>query len=217
MNRLSYALFALATLGMGGLYGWVRFRSEFDPATFQAPSVDEDIHRVTDRMAETAAAVANTPAPGLRAPASDGSSYDLAELTAERPVFLVFIKDGCPCSEDASPLYERLFRAYGERVRFLGVINGDVEVARSWAAANRVSYPILADPELAIIHAYEAGNSAYTALVDRSGTLEVLWPGYSKGMLREASERVARLAGVEPVPVDTTGAPEQMLTGCPFF
>ncbi len=54
------------------------------------------------------------------------------------------------------------------------------------------------------------------AVVDRGGTIDHLYPGYSRVMLAEASERIARLAGVPSVPIDSAGAPDELSTGCPL-
>ncbi|HEY2157612.1 MAG TPA: hypothetical protein VGH33_18430 [Isosphaeraceae bacterium] len=54
------------------------------------------------------------------------------------------------------------------------------------------------------------------AVVDRGRAIDHLYPGYSRAMLAEASGRIARLAGVPPVPIDATGAPDELSTGCPL-
>ncbi len=69
---------------------------------------------------------------------------------------------------------QRLFAAYKDEIRFLGVIDAEVSRARGWAKENSVPFPILADPESRIVHAYKAESSAYVALVSKEGTIEVL-------------------------------------------
>jgi hypothetical protein len=63
---------------------------------------------------------------------------------------------------------------------------------------------------------YKAESSAYVALVSKEGAIEKLWPGYSAEMLKDASERLARLSGIEVRAIDPTDAPTEMTTGCPF-
>jgi peroxiredoxin len=155
-------------------------------------------------------------APAFRAEATDGKIYGLEDATSEKPLVLTFIKDGCPCSEAAEPFFDRLFAAYRDEIRFLGVIDADVSRAKEWAKQNLVPYPILADPESRIVHNYKAESSAYVALVSKDGTIEKLWPGYSAQMLNDASQRLARLSGGEPKPVNTSDAPAEMTTGCPY-
>jgi peroxiredoxin len=137
-------------------------------------------------------------------------------VDADRPTVLVFIKDGCPCSEAAEPYFHRLHAAYGSRVAFLGVIDGDRSDARGWADRHRTPYPVLADPDLRIIRACGAERSAYVALVARGGSIERLWPGFSRGMLAELGTRLAQRSGLPEPPDEPSGAPEELASGCLF-
>jgi peroxiredoxin len=114
------------------------------------------------------------------------------------------------------PFFNQLARAYAPSVGFLGVIDRQSEEARSWGRANQVPFPILADPDLAIVRAYGASNSAYVALIDKRHQIEKFWPGVSEGMLDDLNQRLARLAGIEPRPIDASEAPEDLYSGCPF-
>jgi hypothetical protein len=53
-------------------------------------------------------------------------------------------------------------------------------------------------------------------LIGPGGTIEALWPGYSSGMLAELGARLARLTRQTEVPLDTSGAPAEMTSGCAF-
>ena len=167
-------------------------------------------------MLAAAQSLENRAAPSFRAEADDGKAYSLHDLAEEGPLALVFIKDGCPCSVAAGPYYSRLGESYGSRVRFFGVIDGDARVAKAWGQKNRVSFPILCDPDLRIVREYKAENSAYFAVIARGGTVEKYWPGYGADMLKEANALLARLAGVEAKPIDVADAPDDLYTGCPF-
>ena len=196
-----------------------RFRAEFAPDP-PGPAVtivsSREKHAVTPGMLSAARELAETKAPAFRSPAGDGLTYALDDLKEEGPLVLVFIKDSCPCSQAAQPFYNRLHDAYGAGVRFFGVIDGDARVAARWAKQNRVNFPILSDPELSIVHEYKAENSAYFAIIATGGTIEKCWPGYSAPMLREVSQRLARLAGVEERPTDAADAPDELYSGCPY-
>jgi hypothetical protein len=133
-----------------------------------------------------------------------------------RPTVLIFIKEGCPCSEAAETCFRRLFAAYGDRASFLGVIDGGPSEARQWVVRHQTPYPVLADPDLAIIRAYGAERSAYTALIANGGTIDRLWPGYSAGMLRELGARLAKAEGVAEVQLDVGDAPVELTSGCSF-
>lgn len=213
------ALIIASSLAAGAfLLARIRAESGHGPAPEPgpAPIVETPSHRVTPEMLESSTRLAETQVPDLRADASDGASYELRALSASSPLVLVFIKGGCPCSMSAQPFFNELHAAYGRGARFLGVIHGDLELARGWSREQRVPFPILADPEMQIIRAFRAENSAYVALISARGRVEGLWPGFSSGMLRELGARLALLTGAEERPLDVSAAPEDMYTGCPF-
>lgn len=214
MNKplLLLALFAL--LG-ASVYAYVRSGGRLRPAPAVA-SAEPEKHRVTPAMLAATDAMTARTVPPLTARGTDGESYDLAEIAGRGPLVLVFIKDGCPCSVDAQPFFDRLHAAYGREARFLGVIDIDADGARAWGQRNRTTFPLLIDADLAIARAFRAESSAYMAVVARGGAIDHLYPGYSESMLAEAGARIARLAGVEARPIDAAGAPEELSTGCPF-
>lgn len=161
-------------------------------------------HPVTDRMRAAASAVA-------------GSSATALPVGVQgRPTVIIFIKEGCPCSEAADPCFRRLFTVYGDQVAFLGIIDGDASVAKRWTEEHDTPYPVLADPDLKLIQGYQAERSAYVALINRAGTVDRLWPGYSAGMLRELGTRLAHAGGTTEETLDVGDAPEELTSGCSF-
>lgn len=173
-------------------------------------------HRVTARMLGMAGEASGMWARPFVAPAGDGGAYSLSELTNSRPLVLLFIKEGCPCSESAQPFFNRLHEAYGDRANFAGVIDGDVEAARAWGMLNRVPFPILADPGLEIVRGFAVRNSAYAVLVGNGGRVEKMWPGYSAAVIEELSGEIARLAHSDRRLIAAADAPAEMYSGCPY-
>lgn len=219
MKSIGVALFLVVATSVGVLYGWVRLNSDLGRST-GAPRViiveGEEKHRVTRKMLASTGEMTQQPATAFRAEASDGRTYTLRDVSKNIPVFLVFIKTGCPCSESAQPFYNQLYKDYGGRVWFFGVIDGDVNIAQRWARANRVPFPILCDPSLDIVHGYKVENSAYVAVVAPGGTIDRMWPGYSQLMLTEVGERLAELSNVAVKPFDVSNSPVEPYSGCPF-
>ncbi len=214
MNRPVIVLLSAAALGAGGFYLSARSRVGSKPRVDAASEPEK--HWVTPGMLAATEVMARREAPPFRLPGTDGRTYTLGDLAGEGPVVLAFIKDGCPCSSDAQPFFNRLQAAYGREVRFLGVIDVDTDRGRAWGQKNATTFPLLADPALAAIHAYSAESSAYVAVIDRDGKIDRLYPGYSKSMLAELGDRLAALAGVPPRPIDAAGAPPELVTGCPY-
>jgi peroxiredoxin len=174
------------------------------------------LHPVTTAMTDNARAMSGRRVTTQSAIGSDGRTHAPQDEARGRPVVLVFIRDGCPCSESAEPYFQRLQAAYGERASFLGVIDGDLAMAREWATRHGTSYPILADFERVIIGDCGAERSAYVMLVAPGGTVEAVWPGYSSEMLAEVGARLARITGQAEVALDAEGAPAELVSGCPF-
>ena len=174
------------------------------------------LHPVTAPMRASAAAQSGRRLAIPSAPGSDGRSHSPLSESADRPLVLIFIKDGCPCSESAEPYFRRLQLAYAPRATFLGVIDSDLPTARSWVARHATPYPVLADPDLRIITPCAAERSAYVLLLAPGGTVSSLWPGFSAPMLAEVGSHIARLTGQEPAPLDATGAPAELASGCSF-
>ena len=184
-----------------------------------AKQIEVGSHRVTQEMERKAREVARTAAAELSAVADDGAVMTLADVTEQgtKPAVLIFIKDKCPCSAAAEPYYAQLHRAYGHALNFVGVIDGDLDVARQWRSFHDTPYPILCDPDLAIVRNYHVTNSAYVALITPQGIIETLWPGFSDDLLQEMGRTFAAKAGIDPVPLVFQDAPAQPYAGCPFF
>jgi peroxiredoxin len=214
MNRLILLLLGISALGAGILYAAVR--SAGPPRIEPGSSTDDSKHHVTPSMLAATDTMTHQAAPGFGLKGTDGASYDLEALAKDGPLVLFFIKDGCPCSSDAQRYFNRLHAAYGKDVRFLGVIDGDNDRGRAWGQKNGTTFPLVADPDLAVIHAYKAESSAYVALIAKGGEIDHIYPGYSASMLAESGARIARLAGVAPRAIDASGAPDELLTGCSY-
>jgi peroxiredoxin len=173
-------------------------------------------HPVTAAMTASAGAIAGQRSTAIEGEGTDGKLHSPVSDSLDHPLVLFFIQDGCPCSEAAEPYFQRLERAHGRAVMFLGVIDGDIKTARDWASRHETRYPIVADPKKRIIAACHADRSAYVMLVAPGGTIEVLWPGYSSRMLAELDARLSRLTGEGAVPLDNSGAPNELASGCAF-
>ena len=211
----SQALLAICVFAGIGAATYVYVRETTVPG--QAARHDaSEVHPVTPERLVASGKGAGGRAGPFRAEAGDGRTLDLDGLTQDRPLVMIFIKQGCPCSVAAQPYFNRLAAAFGGKANVVGVIDGDAGAAAAWGSVHKVRYPILADPDLAIVRGYGAEASVYTALVAPGGTVEHLWPGYSAGMLAEVAARVAVHCQSEIPPIDSAGAPAELSTGCTF-
>lgn len=213
--RLAYITLPLSALMAGSGIWLMVSASHAQPANSPSSGL-EPRHPVTAEMARDAAAMDTVRAPDFRLPDSTGKEWNLASLSAGKPLFLYFILDGCPCSTDAEPLFHALYARYQGHVAFAGVIGSDQETAAKWAKEHQMPYTILADPRLASIHAYHAKHSAYSVLILPNGSIDKMWPGYSQDALQDMSARMAAATGQTPRPFDALYAPLKLSSGC-FF
>jgi peroxiredoxin len=215
MNKTILVTIFLAAGAGGGFFAAARFRAknaQFDVA----PLLPPDEHLVTAEVLAKTAKLSSRPALAFEAQGTDGKTHSLDSLTKSGPIVMIFIKIGCPCSVAAQAYFNQVMSAYRGHAHFVGVIDGDIEAARRWAKANRVKHLLLLDPELKIIKEYQAESSVYVALIDSERRIDAFWPGYSKSMLVDLSDRLGHLCGVSAAVVDTTNAPGALSTGCTF-
>jgi peroxiredoxin len=178
------------------------------------PAVEK--HFVTPEQLVECGALAERRIEPFCAVAHDGAQFTWPAAGGARPLVLVFIKRGCPCSVEFEPFFHRLEERYRDAVDFVGVIDADADSARAYAAANKVPYRVLADPDRAIIARFEAKHGGYVALLGRNGRLDTLWPGCSAEMMRALGRRIAALRALTERSLDVSDMPKVLTTGCPF-
>lgn len=206
-----------------GSFAWTRaqairrVRTGISQSGAAVVASEPDKHKVTPEMLSAAETYSDSKAPTFRLNDSEGVTQDLDALLKDGPIVLIFIKDGCPCSVSAESYFNNLHALYGGRLRFLGVIDGDAAKARRWAAVQGVPFPIVPDPHGELTREYGVTNSAFVALIEPSGKINSLWPGYSSSMLKELNHRATSLAKIKEEPFETSDAPEDLYSGCPFF
>jgi peroxiredoxin len=176
----------------------------------------DEQHFVTPAQLAEASAGTRQSVAFSAATASTGEATSWQQLSASRPLVVVFIRDGCPCSVKFEPIFHRLQSMLHPRIGFVGVIDADLETARRFVEANHVPYPVLADADKSLIHLFHAQNAAYVALVDSEGRVDRLWPGCSAEMMRDLNARAAKLAGIREPAFDASDMPGPLTTGCPF-
>lgn len=162
------------------------------------------------------AAQATQPAAGFTRTGVNGKPLVLAALAKTKSVVLFFIEKECPCSRDAAPYLTQLQAAYGDACTVVGVINADAAGAKEWAATVKPGFPVIADPDFAVIDAYGAKRSVYVTVIAPGGKIAKAYPGYNADSLSEISATVAKLGGVPSVKLIWKDAPGELLAGCPL-
>jgi hypothetical protein len=168
-------------------------------------------HSVTARMELEAKAQSSRLAPAFER--ADPYGKKVAVGKEPMPQMVVFIKKGCPCSIDAQPLFNKLARRYDGKVEFVGVIDKE---AKDFSTQFRVAFPVVEEPSLGLMRAFDARASVYCALVARNGHIVKMWPGYSASWLKEMNGLLAKASATPEKPFDPEYAPTEKASGCPF-
>jgi peroxiredoxin len=172
-------------------------------------------HPVTPQMSKDAAKMDRKAGPQFSRPSLAGDELAISGKQ-DKPQFVLFILDGCPCSEDAQPIFNAFSKHWKGKVEFIGVIDTAPAKAKKWIADYRPLFPVISDPKKEIIKAYHAKQSVYSVLISREGQIVKLWPGYSTDLLGEMNEAIAKEIGASPLAFDTQYAPKVKTSGC-FF
>jgi peroxiredoxin len=208
---------ATALLAWAGFF-WLASRERAEnPARASRPAKpDAQRHYVTAEQLVECGALADRRVKPFSAIAHDGVRFNWPGAGSARPLVLFFIKRDCPCSVEFEPFFHRLAERYRDTADFIGVIDSGAEVARAYAVANRVPYPVLADPDREIIARLEAKHGGYVALLSSSGVVDALWPGCSADMMSSLGRRIAVIGATAERPIDCSDMPKVLTTGCPF-
>jgi hypothetical protein len=180
------------------------------------PNHDREKHYVNPRQLADANEMVQRAGGDLSATAQNGRRMDWDELSGGLPVVLIFIKEGCPCSGEVEPFFLRVERLYANEARFAGLIDAGTKGAAHYATEHSVRHPVLADPEKMLIRQFGVKNGCYVVLLTPGGVIDGCWPGCSADTMRQLGRRIAGLAGVAERPLDVTGMPASLTTGCPF-
>jgi peroxiredoxin len=212
--------FALAMLGMAGVLAAASVWMAMQRPRMSANAVnlaDSPRHPVSQDMRELSDSLVGRDAPDLELESPAGGKLRLSGYWAKAPTVLVFTKDGCPCSLESQPFFNELASAYAGRAFFVGMIDAGKTEAGKFADDLGVPYPVLPVPGAEEFRRYEAERSVYVTLVSKGGKVLRQWPGYSRSMLVELDEALARACGGDPASLDVSMAPENATSGCRLF
>lgn len=176
----------------------------------------QENHPAFQQMKAEAQGQAGSDAPDFSLQDARGKTWTLSDVAKGKPSLFYFIEKECPCCLGAKPFVDRLANLYPNELQVVGVIDSDADVAKKWAETTAAEWPILLDPTLRTIRAFRAERGVYTTLVGSDGTILANYPGYSKSMLQELSEKIAKSVGIPPRSIKTLGAPDEMTSGCLF-
>ncbi len=207
---------ASLALAGGGMLLIMRSRMAFSNAP-AAPNVDAaPRHPVTADMIAKSEALSRKPAPEFTLKDLYGKEWTRTEAQRAKPTLIYFIMDGCPCSTDAEPMFQALWKHHAGDITFVGVINKAGADAKKWHDNHDMPYLMLLSPDHKAMDAFGARESTYSTLVDPDGRIIKQWPGWSKRILTEMNAEMAKATGKSVRPFDTAYAPVADSSGCVF-
>ena len=117
--------------------------------------------------------------------ATTAGLFDLGKT--RKPVFLEVFATWCPHCQREAAVVDRLYRAYGSRVDFVGVSGSDTAMdgtseasqldVLNWAQRFHVSYPVAYDPVLNVANLYLQGGFPTFAIIDANKKIVYLNSG----------------------------------------
>ena len=172
-------------------------------------------HPVTPEMAASVQSLNRKVGKFFKLPDTTGKPV-LIGGQGPKPQFLYFVKKGCPCSFEAEPILQGLYRHFGGKIDFVAVTDAKFVDAKKWASDLKVPYPVVTNPKLDVMESYQAPASVYSSLLDQSGLIVKRWAGYSRDYIKEMNDEMSRLIGGPSKPFDSTYAPKKRTSGCSF-
>lgn len=130
----------------------------------------------------------------------EGREFNLESLEGYKT--LVFYKVTCPTCQFTLPFVERMFRSYGGKIHFLGVVQDPEEDARRFAKEYDLTFPQLIDaPDYGVSIDYDIAVVPTIYLVDPQGKVSFVEEGFVKASMEELNRRLADIAGEELNPL----------------
>lgn len=133
-----------------------------------------------------------------------------------RATLVHFANADCRCCLRAATQVDRLRRLYGERARFVLVIDLDAAGAAKWQRVAGMDFEASPDPERALIRRAGVERGLTSVLLGPDGKELRRWQGHSAALLGEVAAAVALVSGTAPLPLPTEGVPEELVNGCTF-
>lgn len=131
----------------------------------------------------------------------------LASLAADGPVALYFAKKDCGSNSRAVPLVQSVYQAYGGKARMLAVVNTPDAEYKGWSEQFGATMPNVDDTDLALTKKLCFAESQHLVLLDKDGNAEVIEGGFGREALMALNRALAKQAGVDPVEIDLSRAP----------
>ncbi len=134
-----------------------------------------------------------TTAPDFSLPALDGSTFSLKDALQRGPVVAVFFKISCPVCQYTFPFFERLRKAYGEKVAIVAISQDDKADTAAFLKEYGVTFPALLDDPAgyAVSNTYGITNVPTWFLIASDSEIEISSVGWVRADVEALNRRLA--------------------------
>lgn len=133
-----------------------------------------------------------------------------------RATLVHFANSECRCCVRAATQVDRVRRLYGDKARFVLVVDLDAAGAEKWQRIAGMAFEARPDPDRALIRRAKVERGLTSILLGPDGRELRRWQGHSVALLGEIAEAVALVSGSAPRPLPTEGVPTELVNGCTF-
>jgi len=139
-------------------------------------------------------------APTFQLATITGERPSLEEALAKGPVLLAFFKVSCPTCQFTFPFLERLYEQLRDQgVQIWGIVQDKAQDGARFAAAYKVTFPILIDDApYKVSRAYGIAHVPTLFLVKPDGSIDVSSEGFCKADLVTIQRSLAQLLAATP-------------------
>jgi peroxiredoxin len=159
------------------------------------------------RSKQMAALQAGAPAPEIEAKTVTGGDFKLSAARETAPVVAAFFKVGCPTCQYAFPFIERLHKAYGDKVKVVGISQDEASATAAFAKQYGATMPMALDDtkRYPASNAYGLTNVPSIFLIASDGKVQHSSVGWVKQEFEQLNAALAKAAGVTPAAIFKPG------------
>ncbi len=132
-------------------------------------------------------------APDFSFPSLDGSTFSLKDALPRGPVVAVFFKISCPVCQYTFPFFERLRKAYGEKIAIVGISQDDKPNTAAFLKEYGITFPALLDDpaKYAVSNAYGLTNVPTWFFIAPDSEIEISSVGWVRADMETLNRRLA--------------------------
>ena len=147
---------------------------------------------------------------GFSAVSVTGNRVFVNEMLKDGPVFVYFIRPGDGVNSKFAQQISRILSKYPNRkLRWYGVINGDQQRAKSWAAEFNPKFDLLLDNNLEWVQRYAIQSSPALMLLGTDGKPIKTWSGFSGYWLKDINKTLAEREELPVTYIDFSNTPSK--------